>query len=48
MMLETYRKHVEERAADGIPPLPLDVEQTASLVELLKSPPAGEEDSCLI
>ena len=46
-MLETYRKHVEERAADGIPPLPLDVEQTAALVELLKSPPAGEEEYIL-
>ncbi|MGC1509262.1 bifunctional aconitate hydratase 2/2-methylisocitrate dehydratase [Ketobacter sp. MCCC 1A13808] len=43
-MLEVYRKHVEERAAQGIPPKPLDEQQTAELVELLKSPPAGEED----
>ncbi|MDR5172802.1 bifunctional aconitate hydratase 2/2-methylisocitrate dehydratase [Methylobacillus flagellatus] len=42
-MLIAYRKHVEERAAAGLPPLPLDAEQTAALVELLKSPPAGEE-----
>lgn len=43
-MLEAYRKHVEERAAQGIPPKPLDEKQTADLVELLKNPPAGEED----
>ncbi len=43
-MLESYRKHVDERAAQGIPPLPLDAEQTAELVELLVSPPAGEEE----
>ncbi|WP_135080705.1 bifunctional aconitate hydratase 2/2-methylisocitrate dehydratase [Terasakiella sp. SH-1] len=44
-MLEEYRKHVEERAALGIPPLPLSVEQTEALVELLQNPPAGEEDT---
>ncbi len=42
-MLEAYRAHVAERAALGIPPLPLDKQQTTELVELLKSPPAGEE-----
>jgi len=42
-VLEAYRKHVEERAAEGVPPKPLDPEQTAALVELLKNPPAGEE-----
>ncbi|MEL6854635.1 MAG: bifunctional aconitate hydratase 2/2-methylisocitrate dehydratase [Cyanobacteria bacterium J06607_13] len=42
-MLESYRKHVEERAAQGVPPLPLDAEQTAALCDLLKAPPAGEE-----
>ncbi len=42
-MLEAYRKHVEERAALGIVPQPLNAEQTAGLVELLKNPPAGEE-----
>ena len=42
-MLEQYRAHLAERAALGIPPLPLDAEQTAQLVELLKAPPAGEE-----
>ncbi|SMC67029.1 bifunctional aconitate hydratase 2/2-methylisocitrate dehydratase [Polynucleobacter kasalickyi] len=42
-MLEAYRAHVAERAALGIPPLPLSVAQTTQLVELLKNPPAGEE-----
>ncbi len=42
-MLQDYRKHVEERAAQGIPPKPLSADQTAALVELLKSPPAGED-----
>jgi aconitate hydratase 2 / 2-methylisocitrate dehydratase len=43
-MLELYRKHVEERAALNVPPLPLTAEQTAALCDLLKRPPAGEED----
>jgi aconitate hydratase 2/2-methylisocitrate dehydratase len=43
-MLEAYRQHVAERAAEGIVPKPLDAEQTAGLVELLKTPPAGEEE----
>ncbi len=42
-MLKTYRDHVAERAALGIPPLPLSAQQTSELIELLKSPPAGEE-----
>ncbi len=46
-MLEAYRKHVAERAAEGIMPQPLDEEQTASLVNLLKNPPAGEEEFIL-
>ncbi|MCV6638128.1 bifunctional aconitate hydratase 2/2-methylisocitrate dehydratase [Candidatus Albibeggiatoa sp. nov. NOAA] len=44
-MLEAYRAHVEERAAEGLPPLALNAEQTAELVELLKNPPAGEEET---
>jgi aconitate hydratase 2/2-methylisocitrate dehydratase len=47
IVLEAYRKHVEERAAEGVPPKPLDPEQTAALVELLKNPPAGEEEFLL-
>lgn len=42
-MLEAYRKHVAERAEQGIVPQPLNSEQTSGLVELLKNPPAGEE-----
>ncbi|WP_417066654.1 bifunctional aconitate hydratase 2/2-methylisocitrate dehydratase [Niveibacterium terrae] len=42
-MLEAYRQHLAERAALGIPPLPLDAGQAAELVELIKNPPAGEE-----
>ncbi|MCX4024823.1 bifunctional aconitate hydratase 2/2-methylisocitrate dehydratase [Endozoicomonas sp. SM1973] len=46
-MLEAYRNHVEERAAQGIVPKPLNAEQVSSLIELLKSPPAGEADFLL-
>jgi aconitate hydratase 2/2-methylisocitrate dehydratase len=44
-MLQAYRQHVAERAALGIPPLPLSAKQTAELIELLKAPPAGEEST---
>jgi len=43
-MLTSYRQHVAERAALGIPPLPLSAQQTAQLIELIKAPPAGEEE----
>ncbi|MBF0266212.1 MAG: bifunctional aconitate hydratase 2/2-methylisocitrate dehydratase, partial [Gammaproteobacteria bacterium] len=46
-MLEEYRNHVAERAQEGIPPKPLTAEQTAALVELLKSPPSGDEQEIL-
>ncbi|UYM16401.1 bifunctional aconitate hydratase 2/2-methylisocitrate dehydratase [Endozoicomonas euniceicola] len=46
-MLEAYRQHVEERAEEGVPPKPLSAEQVTGLIELLKSPPAGEEDFLL-
>ncbi len=46
-MLEAYRKHVEERSAEGVPPKPLSPEWTADLVELLKAPPAGEDELLL-
>jgi aconitate hydratase 2/2-methylisocitrate dehydratase len=42
-MLEAYRAHVAERAALGIPPLPLTKQQTQQLVDLLMAPPKGEE-----
>ena len=46
-MLETYRQHVADRAAEGIPPKPLSAEQTASLVELLKNPAGADESELL-
>jgi len=46
-MLEQYRKHLAERAALGIPPLPLDAKQTSQLCELLKNPPKGQEEILL-
>ena len=42
-MLQAYREHVAERAALGIPPLALDAKQVEALIELIKSPPAGED-----
>ena len=46
-MLKAYRDHVAERAALGIPPLPLSATQTAELIELFKNPPKGEEQALL-
>jgi aconitate hydratase 2/2-methylisocitrate dehydratase len=43
-VLEAYRQQAAERAALGIPALPLTAAQTEQLVELLKTPIAGEED----
>jgi aconitate hydratase 2/2-methylisocitrate dehydratase len=42
-VLEAYRKHVEERAAEGVVAQPLNAEQVAALIELLKNPPQGED-----
>jgi aconitate hydratase 2/2-methylisocitrate dehydratase len=42
-MLQAYRQHAAERAALGIPPLPLSAPQVAELTELIKAPPKGEE-----
>lgn len=36
--LNDYQKHTEERAKQGVVPLPLNAEQTAQLIELLKQP----------
>ena len=50
-MLQAYRLHAAERAALGIPPLPLDALQTAALIELVKSPPSSQnpgEDAFLL
>jgi aconitate hydratase 2/2-methylisocitrate dehydratase len=42
-MLQAYRQHAAERAALGIPPLPLSAQQVAQVIELIQNPPAGEE-----
>ena len=46
-MLKDYKNHVQERLQQGIPPLALNAEQVSDLVDLLKSPPKGEEDYIL-
>ena len=46
-MLKAYATHVQERASQQLPPLPLSAEQVAQLVALIKTPPAGEENSLL-
>ncbi|KPV98011.1 Aconitate hydratase 2 [Pseudoalteromonas sp. P1-9] len=47
IVLQEYRLHVEQRAAQGIVPKPLDAQQTAELIELIKNPPAGEDEFVL-
>ena len=42
-MLEAYRQHTADRAAQGIVPKPLSAQQVNELTELLKAPPLGEE-----
>jgi aconitate hydratase 2/2-methylisocitrate dehydratase len=42
-VLESYRQHVAEREAEGLPPLALEASQVAELIELIKKPPSGEE-----
>ena len=46
-LIEDYRKHTEERAKLGVPPLPLTAKQVAELVELLKQDPIPEEEYLL-
>ncbi|MGR4870796.1 bifunctional aconitate hydratase 2/2-methylisocitrate dehydratase [Variovorax sp. LARHSF232] len=47
-MLQAYRAHVAERAALGIPPLPLTAQQTSELIELLKKPADAKEGEFLL
>ncbi len=47
IVLQEYRLHVEQRAAQGIVPKPLDAQQTAELIELIKNPPASEDEFIL-
>ena len=44
---DKYEAHVAERAAQGIVPLPLNAEQVAELVELVKKTPQGRESEVL-
>ncbi len=44
IMLKKYLQHKSEREKSGIPPLPLNSEQTAEVCRLLENPPAGEEN----
>ncbi len=46
-MLKAYQTHVQERAALQLPPLPLNAEQVAQVVELLKNPAADQADTLL-
>jgi aconitate hydratase 2/2-methylisocitrate dehydratase len=46
-VLDSYREHVEQRRAEGLPPLPLDAKQVADLIELIKNPPSGEADTLI-
>ena len=46
-MLEEYRKHEEERRTQGIPALALNKDQVVELIELIKNPPEGEEETLL-
>ena len=46
-MLKAYQAHVAERVSAGLPPLPLNPEQTAQLVELIKFPPEGQSELLL-
>ncbi|MDF1577014.1 MAG: bifunctional aconitate hydratase 2/2-methylisocitrate dehydratase [Desulfobulbales bacterium] len=46
-MIDAYRKHVLARQEQGLPPLPLDATQVKALINLLKSPPVGEEEALL-
>ncbi len=46
-MLQEYQKHVEERAAEGLPPLPLDAAQVSQIVESLKQPKSADNEEML-
>ena len=46
-MIKEYQEHVKERAEQGLPPLPLNSQQVAALIELIKNPPAGQEQYLL-
>ncbi len=47
-MLKAYQQHVQERAAQQLPPLPLNAEQVADLVELLKKTPVDDDEEAML
>ena len=47
-MLKEYSQHVAQREALGIPPLPLNAQQTSELCELLKQPPSQEKEELMM
>ncbi|MFP4006493.1 MAG: aconitate hydratase B, partial [Spirulinaceae cyanobacterium] len=47
-MLDAYRQHAAEREAQGIPPLPLNAQQTTELCELLKNPPEAQKGELML
>ena len=46
-MLKAYQDHVEQRAQEGLPPLPLDAEQVTGLIALLKQAENKDSKQCL-
>jgi aconitate hydratase 2/2-methylisocitrate dehydratase len=46
-VLEDYKKHTEERAKLGVPPLPLTAKQVVEIVELLKADEIEDEEYLL-
>ena len=46
-MLESYFKHLAERQKQGVPPLPLNPEETEEVCKLLENPPASKEELLL-
>ncbi len=46
-MLQEYQKHVDERAAEGLPPLPLDAVQVSAIIEQLKQPKSADTEALL-
>lgn len=44
VFLDNYKKHVEERKAEGIVPKPLDAKQVSDLIEQIKKPEKNEEN----
>ena len=46
-MNSDYRKHEQERQAEGIPPLPLNAEQVAELCDMLLLPESQENEELL-